>query len=155
MMNYLIKRNDGRELDLFDSLFAPIFSSEKSPVMRTDVKKTEKGYLMEVEIPGYDKSEISVEYEKGNLTILAEKKEAEEKAAKEAAEKEAKAEKAVKEAIEKEDWEGLAKLIKFNITINKTEYKNAEEFTAVEWTAEDFNKEAVKEIVKNIVENQK
>ena len=79
MMNYLIKRNDGRELDLFDSLFAPIFSSEKTAVMRTDVKKTEKGYLMEVEIPGYDKSEISVEYEKGNLTIFAEKKETEEK----------------------------------------------------------------------------
>ena len=86
-----------------------------------------------------------------------ERKEAEKeakKAAKEAAEKEAK-EKAAKEAIQKEDMEGLAKLIKFSIKIGDTEYKSAEEFTAAGLTADNFNKEAIDAIVKNIVENQK
>ena len=36
--------------------------------------------------------------------------------------------------------------------MNGKEFKNAEDFLANEWTANDFNKEVVKNIVKGIVE---
>ncbi len=77
-MNYLIKRNqstfDALD-DAFNSLFKPMFFEEKYNVMKTDIRESEKSYLMDVEIPGFDKKDISLSLEKGYLTVSAEKKE--------------------------------------------------------------------------------
>jgi HSP20 family protein len=47
--------------------------------MKTDIKEDEKAYFMEIEIPGYDKKDVSLSLEKGYLTVSAEKKECSEK----------------------------------------------------------------------------
>ncbi len=79
MANYLIRKNNGSTFDLlddaFNSFFKPMFYEEKYNSMKTDIRETEKEYLMDVEIPGFDKKEIALSLEKGYLTISAEKKE--------------------------------------------------------------------------------
>ena len=44
-------------------------------ILKKTSDETEKEYLMDVEIPGFDKKEIALSLEKGYLTISAEKKE--------------------------------------------------------------------------------
>ena len=80
MTNYLIKRNLGSEIfdEALNAFFRPI-SSERIGAMRTDVKQTEKEYLLEIELAGFSKEEIQLSYEKGYLTVSANKKEEEEK----------------------------------------------------------------------------
>jgi HSP20 family molecular chaperone IbpA len=41
--------------------------------MKTDVKETEEGYEVNVDLPGFKKEEIHLELENGNLTISTEK----------------------------------------------------------------------------------
>lgn len=75
MANYFLRRNNSYDLfDAFNSLFTPSVFSERSDVMKTDVKETEKGFLLEVELAGFDKNDIELSFEKGYLTISAEKK---------------------------------------------------------------------------------
>jgi HSP20 family protein len=79
MTNYLIRRNNLHNYDLFDealsSFFKPMRLEEKNGLMKTDVRESEKEYLMDVEVPGFEKNEIALSFEKGYLTISAEKKE--------------------------------------------------------------------------------
>ncbi len=82
MKNYLIK-NDGRNGldvldDVFDSFFKPMFYEEKFNTMKTDIKEDESSYVMDIEMPGFNKEDISVSLENGYLTISAEKKESKE-----------------------------------------------------------------------------
>ena len=66
MANYFLRRNNSYDLfDAFNSLFTPSVFSERSDVMKTDVKETEKGFLLEVELAGFDKNDI--ELQKGQL----------------------------------------------------------------------------------------
>ena len=50
-----------------------LYGKHAKNMMKTDVKETEGGYQVAVEMPGFDKSEISVELDKGYLTITASK----------------------------------------------------------------------------------
>ncbi len=50
-----------------------LYGKNGKNMMKTDVKEVENGYQVAVEMPGFDKSEISVELEKGYLTITASK----------------------------------------------------------------------------------
>lgn len=80
MRNYLVKRNnEGNSLDFFDdafdSLFKPMFYEEKFNTMKTDIKEREDSYVMDVEIPGFDKKDVNISLKDGYLTITAEKKE--------------------------------------------------------------------------------
>ena len=81
MKNYLV-RNYGNGLDVFDNafeqLFKPMFYDEKPQGMNTDIRETENGYALDVDLPGFDKSEIELTLEKGYLTICAKKAEVEE-----------------------------------------------------------------------------
>ncbi|SDB13073.1 Hsp20/alpha crystallin family protein [Eubacterium oxidoreducens] len=43
-------------------------------LMLTDITESDQGYELEMELPGFDKSEIQATLEKGYLTITAEKK---------------------------------------------------------------------------------
>ena len=83
MKNYLINcshRNNPLDFfdDAFDSFFRPVFYDEKFDAMKTDIKETPNSYEMEIEMPGFDKEDISVSVENGYMTIGAEKKEKEE-----------------------------------------------------------------------------
>jgi HSP20 family protein len=52
-----------------DDLFKPFAS------FKTDIKEADKEYVVEAELPGYAKEEITVEYNDGELTISANKDE--------------------------------------------------------------------------------
>lgn len=78
MKNYIFKTNYEHPLDAvndaFESLIKPIFYDEKLDSMKTDIKETDNGYELEVEMPGFDKADINISLENEYLTISAEKK---------------------------------------------------------------------------------
>lgn len=83
MKNYITNYNrNNRALDFFDNafddFFRPLFYDEKLDSMKTDIKETANSYILDVEMPGYEKEDISLDLENGYLTIRAEKKEKEE-----------------------------------------------------------------------------
>lgn len=63
-----------REMDnLARAFFDEPFFSEKTQLkpMRTDIRKTEDGYLLEADLPGFDKKDITVDLKDDVLTIKA------------------------------------------------------------------------------------
>lgn len=44
-------------------------------VFKTDIYETKEGYTIEVELPGYKRENINLDYNKGYLTITAKKEE--------------------------------------------------------------------------------
>lgn len=68
-MMMIPRRND---FDLFDDLFKdPFFTNHENKVMKTDIKETENGYAIVVDLPGYEKENIKIDVEEGYLTIHA------------------------------------------------------------------------------------
>ncbi len=54
--------------DAFDGFFTPY---EKFDFMKTDVKETEENYILDVELAGFEKKDLSVSYENKYLTVKA------------------------------------------------------------------------------------
>lgn len=52
-------------------LFSHDFASHKISAMKTDVKETDEAYEMTVDLPGYHKEDIDVQFDKGMLSISA------------------------------------------------------------------------------------
>ena len=50
-----------------------LYGHRDQNVMGTDIKETETGYEMEIDLPGFRKDEVSVELNEGYLTISAAK----------------------------------------------------------------------------------
>lgn len=67
--------------NLFDDFFGdmfedPFFSQSMTPqVMKTDVLEKDGQYLLDIELPGYDKKDVQAELKDGYLTIQANKDE--------------------------------------------------------------------------------
>ncbi len=83
MKKYLQTRNNA-DYDLFDAfndIFPPVFFDEQHD-LRTNIKETDTGYELEVEIPGYAKDEIKVSLDDGYLTVAAKKEKKEEESGK-------------------------------------------------------------------------
>lgn len=60
------------EFDLFDEMFNdPFFTRGENKLMKTDIKEKGDKYLLEVDLPGYEKENIKVEIEDGYLTVHA------------------------------------------------------------------------------------
>ncbi len=67
---------------LFDPFFDDFFRfpdfrrefKEMDKVMKTDVTENENDYVIEIEMPGYDKENISLELNNGYLTVEAKQK---------------------------------------------------------------------------------
>ena len=76
-------RNYPERKDLFDSMLddvfaAPLFRNET--LMKTDIRKKDDSYVLDIEMPGYKKEDITISLYNGNLTIHAQHNEtAEEK----------------------------------------------------------------------------
>ena len=49
-----------------------LYGKHASNVMKTDVRETESGYEVDIDLPGFKKDEISASLENGYLTISAE-----------------------------------------------------------------------------------
>ena len=85
MKNYMEKRNDENKgwglnfwEDPFEQFFKPFSYGEKRGSMRTDIKETDKEYELAVDMPGFDKKDISVTLKDGYLTVEAKRDEKEE-----------------------------------------------------------------------------
>ena len=50
-----------------------LYGHRAKNVMNTDVKETEDGYELEMDLPGFKKEEVSVELNNGYITIRAAK----------------------------------------------------------------------------------
>ena len=71
MMMLPRRRND---FDLFDRMFLddPFFSGEReTKLMKTDIKEKKDKYIIEMDLPGYEKENISLEINDGYLMISA------------------------------------------------------------------------------------
>ena len=77
MRNYLEKRNN--ELNFFDGVFddffKPMFFDVGIKNMRTDIKNTDNGFELEIEMPGVNKEDVNLSLENGYLTVSVNKKE--------------------------------------------------------------------------------
>lgn len=51
----------------------PLYGKHSKNLMKTDVKETETGYELDIDLPGFKKDEISAHLEDGYLTVLAAK----------------------------------------------------------------------------------
>lgn len=78
MKNYLVHRNNDLIDDAFDSFFRPFYVDSESSFMKTDIKETDKDYVLDVEMPGFDKKDINLKFESGYITISAKKDQSEE-----------------------------------------------------------------------------
>lgn len=79
MKNYMVeKHNNDLFNEVFGDFFKPVFYGDNAVYMATDVKEKEKSYELEIEMPGYNKEDISVDFEKGYLTVSAKKDEKQE-----------------------------------------------------------------------------
>ena len=50
-----------------------LYGHHSKNMMKTDIKETEKGYTIEMDLPGFKKDEVKVALENGYLTIAAAK----------------------------------------------------------------------------------
>ena len=73
MRNYLTHRNNDFLDEAFDSFFRPFYVDSESSFMKTDIKETDTSYVLDVEMPGFDKKDISLKFESGYITISAKK----------------------------------------------------------------------------------
>ncbi len=78
MKNYITThRNNDLFDEAFENFFRPFYMDSDSTFMKTDIKETDKNYVMDVEMPGLEKKDISLKFENGYVTISAKKQESE------------------------------------------------------------------------------
>lgn len=69
-MMMIPRRRNG--FDLLEDMFRdPFFTGEETKIMRTDIKEKKDKYLVDIDLPGYEKEDIKIEIEDGYLTIHA------------------------------------------------------------------------------------
>lgn len=68
-MMMMPRRND---FDLIGEMFDdPFFFQHESKLMKTDIREKDDKYLIDVDLPGYDKEDIKISVEDGYLNIQA------------------------------------------------------------------------------------
>lgn len=77
--NNIVSKERNHEFDLFDpfgDLFKfPSFHRDNiSSLMKTDIKELENSYVIETDLPGFDKKDIDIDFNNGYLTISASRK---------------------------------------------------------------------------------
>ena len=72
VMMLMPRRND---FDLFDEMFNDPFFTRRNEVklMKTDIREKDDAYLVDIDLPGYDKNDIKISVEDGYLTVSAKK----------------------------------------------------------------------------------
>lgn len=60
------------DFDLWDEMFRdPFFTEGESKLMKTDIKEKKDKYLIDIDLPGYEKEGIKIEIQDGYLTVHA------------------------------------------------------------------------------------
>lgn len=58
--------------DFFDDMFdEPLLHRNAITAMRCDIREKDGSYLLDIELPGYDKEDIKMDLENGYLTVSA------------------------------------------------------------------------------------
>ena len=75
------ERSNDNLFDTFDNFARDFFRSSNAslPAFRTDIREVNDKYVLEAELPGFNKEDISLDVKDGILTITAEHKESSEK----------------------------------------------------------------------------
>ena len=60
-----------KSFDLFEDMFKDPFFKGENKLMKTDIKENENSYIIDIEMPGYEKENIKIEVEDGYLNVLA------------------------------------------------------------------------------------
>lgn len=61
-----------RDFDLLDDMFGDVFFNEgESKLMKTDIKEKKDEYIIDIDLPGYEKEGIKLNIQDGYLTIHA------------------------------------------------------------------------------------
>ena len=77
----LVPRNNNLGVSLFDNMFDdffkdPFFTRNNAvKVMKTDIQEKDNNYVLDMDLPGYEKEDIKIELHEGYLTVSAEKNE--------------------------------------------------------------------------------
>lgn len=59
---------------LFDSLFDSFYdNNKKGNMMKSDIYEKDDNYVIEMDVPGFKKDEVVVDYEDGYVTVTAKK----------------------------------------------------------------------------------
>ena len=64
---------EGFSLPTFPSIDKELYGKHAKNMMKTDVKETEDGYEVAIDLPGFQKDEITMQLQDGYLTIQAAK----------------------------------------------------------------------------------
>lgn len=73
MKYYVTRRN--HPIDSAFDFFRPFFGENSGKLMSTDIKENEQSYSLDIDMPGFEKSEISLKMDKGYLIVSAQKQE--------------------------------------------------------------------------------
>ena len=61
-----------RDFDLLDDMFGGVFFNEgESKLMKTDIKEKKDEYVIDIDLPGYEKEGIKLNIQDGYLTVHA------------------------------------------------------------------------------------
>lgn len=75
----LVPINNNLGFSLFDNMFDDMFkdpfftNSSTTKLMKTDIQEKDNNYILDMDLPGYDKSDIKAQLKDGYLTITAQK----------------------------------------------------------------------------------
>lgn len=75
----LVSMNNNLGFSLFDNMFDEMFrdpfftSNNTTKLMKTDIQEKDNNYIIDMDLPGYDKSNIKAQLKDGYLTITAQK----------------------------------------------------------------------------------
>ena len=75
----LVPRNNNLGVSLFDNMFDDFFKdpffarNNTAKVMKTDIQEKDNNYVLDMDLPGYDKEDVKAQLKDGYLTITAQK----------------------------------------------------------------------------------
>ena len=75
----LVPRNNNLGVSLFDNMFDDFFKdpffarNNVAKVMKTDIQEKDNNYVLDMDLPGYDKEDVKAQLKDGYLIITAQK----------------------------------------------------------------------------------
>ena len=75
----LVPRNNNLGFSLFDNMFDDMFrdpfftNSNNTKLVKTDIQEKDNNYILDMDLPGYEKEDIKAQLKDGYLTITAQK----------------------------------------------------------------------------------
>jgi HSP20 family molecular chaperone IbpA len=72
VMSYVPEKRNSVFDDLMENVFEPFDMPAMNSLMKTDIRKKDDKYLLDIDLPGYNKEDIKISLYNGTLNITAE-----------------------------------------------------------------------------------